>query len=128
MHFATTFARVRTLCCAIAFLHLTGSLLPRGIAQAAPPAPDRTHIEEVLRGLNRGRGVGQVAVSPDGSRLAWIEGGGRGRAVFGSARRPREREERWSERAPARSIAAVARDFVSDTHGVGGLKGIGNRE
>jgi len=78
MHFATTFARVRTLCCAIAFLHLTGSLLPRGIAQAAPPAPDRTHIEEVLRGLNRGRGVGQVAVSPDGSRLAWIEGGGRG--------------------------------------------------
>jgi dipeptidyl aminopeptidase/acylaminoacyl peptidase len=47
---------------------------PRGEAQNAA-APDRAHIEEVLRGLNRGRGVGQVAVSPDGARLAWIEGG-----------------------------------------------------
>ena len=36
---------------------------------------DRTHIEDVLRGLNRGRGVGQVAISPDGKKLAWVEGG-----------------------------------------------------
>jgi dipeptidyl aminopeptidase/acylaminoacyl peptidase len=41
----------------------------------APVAPDRAHVEEVLRGLNRGRGFGQVAISPDGSKLAWIEGG-----------------------------------------------------
>jgi len=41
----------------------------------AQSAPDRTRIEEVLRGLNRGHGVGQVAVSPDGRELAWIEGG-----------------------------------------------------
>jgi len=40
----------------------------------AKNGPDRAHIEEVLRGLNRGRGVGQVAISPDGKRLAWIEG------------------------------------------------------
>ncbi len=33
---------------------------------------DKAHIDEVLRGLNRGRSVGQVAVSPDGSRLAWL--------------------------------------------------------
>lgn len=38
-------------------------------------ASGRAHIEDVLRGLNRGRGVGQVAISPDGKRLAWIEGG-----------------------------------------------------
>ena len=46
-------------------------------AQAGPAqnAPDRTHIEEVLRGLNRGRSFGQVAISPDGARIAWIEGG-----------------------------------------------------
>jgi dipeptidyl aminopeptidase/acylaminoacyl peptidase len=37
--------------------------------------PDRSHIEEVLRGMNRGRNFGQVAISPDGSKLAWIEGG-----------------------------------------------------
>ena len=45
-------------------------------AQTSPAQPpDRTHIEDVLRGLNRGRGFGQVAISPDGKRLAWIEGG-----------------------------------------------------
>ncbi len=37
--------------------------------------PIAAHVEEVLRGLNRGRGFGQVAISPDGSKLAWIEGG-----------------------------------------------------
>ncbi len=39
-----------------------------------PPANATAHIEEVLRSLNRGRFFGQVAVSPDGKRLAWIEG------------------------------------------------------
>ncbi|MGO9438837.1 MAG: prolyl oligopeptidase family serine peptidase [Terracidiphilus sp.] len=36
--------------------------------------PDRAHIEEILQSLSRGRNVSQVAVSPDGKRLAWIEG------------------------------------------------------
>ena len=36
---------------------------------------DRARIAEALKGLNRGRAVGQVAVSPDGKRLAWVEGG-----------------------------------------------------
>jgi dipeptidyl aminopeptidase/acylaminoacyl peptidase len=48
-------------------------------AQDAPKAPgnapDRAHIDEVLKGLNRGRSVGQVAVSPDGKRLAWLQFG-----------------------------------------------------
>jgi dipeptidyl aminopeptidase/acylaminoacyl peptidase len=54
--------------------------LSTALAQAAPPAqaqtstsPDRARIEEVLRGLNRGHSFGQVAISADGKRLAWIE-------------------------------------------------------
>jgi dipeptidyl aminopeptidase/acylaminoacyl peptidase len=43
-------------------------------AQAQGGSPDRGHIEDVLESLNRGRNVSQVAVSPDGKRLAWIEG------------------------------------------------------
>ena len=49
--------------------------IPFGVGQAAAPPLDRTHIDEVLRGLNRGKDLGQVAVSPDGKRLVWIEGG-----------------------------------------------------
>src|SRR5258708_18119910 len=37
-------------------------------------APDHAHIEEVLKGLNRGHSFGQVAISPDGKRLAWVQG------------------------------------------------------
>jgi dipeptidyl aminopeptidase/acylaminoacyl peptidase len=37
-------------------------------------SPDRAHIADVLQSLNRGRNVSQVAISPDGRRLAWIEG------------------------------------------------------
>jgi dipeptidyl aminopeptidase/acylaminoacyl peptidase len=44
-------------------------------AVAGQSGPDRARIEEVLRGLNRGRGFGQVGISPDGKRLAWIDGG-----------------------------------------------------
>ncbi len=61
----------------------TGSVLLLGLCFGAfaahaqdastPVALDRANIEEVLRGLNRGRMIDQVAVSPDGKRLAWIE-------------------------------------------------------
>ena len=44
----------------------------------AQAAPDRAHIDEVLKGLNRGHSFGQVAISPDGKHLAWIEGGREG--------------------------------------------------
>jgi len=49
---------------------------------AAADAPDRAHIEEVLKGLNRGRMVGQVAVSPDGKHLAWVQGGREGGEIL----------------------------------------------
>jgi dipeptidyl aminopeptidase/acylaminoacyl peptidase len=42
-------------------------------SQAAAQVPDRAHIDEVLKGLNRGHSVGQVAVSPDGKHLAWVQ-------------------------------------------------------
>jgi dipeptidyl aminopeptidase/acylaminoacyl peptidase len=45
------------------------------VCAAGAQSVDRAHVEEVLRGLNRGHSVGQVAVSPDGRQLAWIAGG-----------------------------------------------------
>jgi dipeptidyl aminopeptidase/acylaminoacyl peptidase len=55
---------------------LTSLVAVSASAQGATgPAPvDRAEINEVLQGLNRGRTVQQVAVSPDGKRVAWIEG------------------------------------------------------
>ncbi|MFY9854215.1 MAG: S9 family peptidase [Terracidiphilus sp.] len=56
-----------------------GAVFPLSNAQAqtapaqAVASPDRAHIEDVLKGLNRGRSFGEVAISPDGKRLAWIE-------------------------------------------------------
>lgn len=62
-----------------------GAVLVQGAAfplctamgQATPtPAPasrNRAHIDEVLKGLNRGHFFGQVAISPDGKRLAWVQ-------------------------------------------------------
>jgi dipeptidyl aminopeptidase/acylaminoacyl peptidase len=44
-------------------------------AQIANDGSSAAHIDEILRGLNRGRYIGQVAVSPDGKRLAWLEDG-----------------------------------------------------
>jgi dipeptidyl aminopeptidase/acylaminoacyl peptidase len=41
----------------------------------------RAHIDEVLKGLNRGRSMGQVAVSPDGKRLAWEQHGKEGAEI-----------------------------------------------
>jgi dipeptidyl aminopeptidase/acylaminoacyl peptidase len=41
---------------------------------ARAAAPDHAQIESVLASLNRGRTVSEVAISPDGKRLAWVEG------------------------------------------------------
>jgi dipeptidyl aminopeptidase/acylaminoacyl peptidase len=54
---------------------------------AAQPGPvsspvDRARIDEVLGSLNRGRSLGQVAVSPDGKRIAWVQGRRDGGDVF----------------------------------------------
>jgi dipeptidyl aminopeptidase/acylaminoacyl peptidase len=71
---------LRTCLCAglVAGVALASTFnLPAAGAQdaAAAQAQGRAHIDEVLKGLNRGRSVGQVAVSPDGKRLAWQQSG-----------------------------------------------------
>jgi dipeptidyl aminopeptidase/acylaminoacyl peptidase len=73
MHFSSTRNTCRIALAAL--LLSTVPSLPGAIAQEAAKgkAPDRAHIEETLKGLNRGHMVGQVAVSPDGKRLAWIQ-------------------------------------------------------
>ncbi len=45
------------------------------VAQDAAEAkvPDWARIEEALKGLKRAHSIGQVAIAPDGKRLAWIE-------------------------------------------------------
>src|ERR1700739_1921651 len=69
-----TLQAILSLDTCLAFSVITAAPL-HAQTDAGQGAPDRAHVEDVLRGLNRGRGFGQVAISPDGSKLAWIEGG-----------------------------------------------------
>jgi dipeptidyl aminopeptidase/acylaminoacyl peptidase len=52
---------------------LAASLFVAALAPAQPPSA--AHLDELLASLSRGHRVGQVAVSPDGKRLAWVQGG-----------------------------------------------------
>jgi dipeptidyl aminopeptidase/acylaminoacyl peptidase len=61
---------------ACALLVLCSGVAPYStFAQQAAPLKqaDRSHWDDALKGLNRGHTIGQVAVSPDGMRLAWIQ-------------------------------------------------------
>ena len=63
----------------VSALFAAAALLSQAASLAAQPAPaakdpDRAHIEDVLNGITHGHMVGQVAVSPDGKRLAWVDG------------------------------------------------------
>jgi len=73
--------RVGALTVAFVAVVFAGSLTSAALtAQStdAGKAPDRSQIEEVLSKLRNGRPIGQVAVSPDGRRVAWTEGSRRG--------------------------------------------------
>ena len=52
------------------------ALCPPACAQSAnaPSSPSGAQVDEILANLDRGRVIGEVAVSPDGKRLAWSEG------------------------------------------------------
>ena len=39
----------------------------------APQATVQARLDEALKGFNRGHSVGQVAVAPNGKRLAWVQ-------------------------------------------------------
>jgi Tol biopolymer transport system component len=63
----------------VAALFAGSILLAQAASLSAQPAsvakdPDRDRIEETLNGISHGHGAGQVAISPDGKRLAWVEG------------------------------------------------------
>jgi dipeptidyl aminopeptidase/acylaminoacyl peptidase len=51
---------------------LMATSFPNSAVLAQAPS-DRAHMDEALNGLKRGHSIGQVAISPDGKRLAWIE-------------------------------------------------------
>ena len=89
-----------TLACAVLAISSAFNLIGAW-AQSTPAAtmPENAHIEEVLRGLNRGRAVGQVAISPDGKRLAWTEGGRGGGAILVAATSDLGKNERVSAAA-----------------------------
>jgi dipeptidyl aminopeptidase/acylaminoacyl peptidase len=75
------------VCCrgvlaAIAGLLVSGSLVASSALAQGTASPQKTRLDEVLSGLNRGRSVGQVAVSPDGKRLAWIDRAKQGEEIL----------------------------------------------
>lgn len=43
-------------------------------AQQTPSVPSVAQVDQILSGIHHGRSVAQVAVSPDGKRLAWVQG------------------------------------------------------
>jgi len=63
------------VCRALLLVSSVGCLAAEPAAQKAPaPAvADRPHAADVLKDLNRGRSIGQVSISPDGKRLAWVQ-------------------------------------------------------
>jgi dipeptidyl aminopeptidase/acylaminoacyl peptidase len=69
-----TSVRAASLACGV---FVFSSVFPHSFAPAqethTAETLERAHIEEVLKGLNRGHSFGQVAVAPDGRRLAWIQ-------------------------------------------------------
>ena len=71
MNFLPVRATFRALCfVGTALLFATAFPSSAALAQSSP---NRAQIVDVLNGLKRGLNIGQVAISPDGKRLAWIE-------------------------------------------------------
>jgi len=60
---------------AAAVAAVCGGVAFGGACSAWGQVADSAHIDEVLKSLNRGHRIGQVAVAPDGKRLAWSERG-----------------------------------------------------
>lgn len=71
---------------------------------ATAQTPEQVRIESVLAGLNAGRGIGQVAVSPDGQRLAWVERAGGGAEIRVARLDAPQRSERVTAAAKADAV------------------------
>jgi dipeptidyl aminopeptidase/acylaminoacyl peptidase len=67
--------RAGLMACAVLILGLNCNLFLAAQNPVTGSASEKAHIDDVLRGLDRGRSIAEVAVSPDGKRLAWVEKG-----------------------------------------------------
>jgi dipeptidyl aminopeptidase/acylaminoacyl peptidase len=56
-------------------LFVNCTVLLRAQDAGTVPSPSEARIDEILSGINRARTITQVAVSPDGKRLAWVQDG-----------------------------------------------------
>jgi dipeptidyl aminopeptidase/acylaminoacyl peptidase len=65
----------RSLRCAAFALALCATSLPPVCAQTSTPAPASVSLGQTPSGQRRVQSIGQVAVSPDGKRLAWLDRG-----------------------------------------------------
>jgi len=63
---------LRSLACFVFLCALVARPTP---AQDTTTSPSAARVNEILGSLSRGRTVGQVAISPDGKRLAWSQRG-----------------------------------------------------
>ena len=66
-------------CAAVLIAFCAVSAAAAGAQTAAPPqtgvAPPPAQLDEILSSQNRVRTISQVAISPDGKRIAWLEAG-----------------------------------------------------
>jgi len=86
---------------ALLSLDCNGLALGQTADSTAGRSPGRAHIDDVMKGLNRGHSVGQVAISPDGKRLAWIQYGKDGAEIRVSGLEDLAKSERVTAAAKA---------------------------
>ena len=94
----------RSLRCApLALLLCAASLLPVCAQTSAPasgsPSPEQTPSSQAASSQRRARSISQVAVSPDGKRLAWIDRGEIRVAPLGSPLGDIDRSQRITDAA-----------------------------
>ncbi len=107
-----------------AFIVCAAAALPAQNLQATAE-----RVDQVLRGIDRGRYIGQVAVSPDGKRLAWIQGARGGSEIrlapldqlgkFERVTAAASADQRCRENDLAWSPDSTALAFLSDCDGSG---------
>jgi len=77
------FSRRGFRCALLSLVLCAGSIAPihaqpdhaQSASAQTSVAPSRVHLDEILASQNRARTIAQVAVSPDGKRVAWLEAG-----------------------------------------------------
>ena len=60
---------------------LSIATLAAAVSAQEVPAALQSHLQEIFSGMRTGHAIGQVAISPDGKQLAWIEGGRGGGSI-----------------------------------------------